>query len=106
MPPTFWQKFACLPSFIEKCTQKGVVENVPKMHLLFSLNLLLFPEKVQKRLFQLDNVGSKLVKRQKVYVTTSWERVQKRDPHELFQVKFWVKERGTKQAVLGHEKFS
>ena len=41
--------------------RKNGLKNVPKMHFLFSLNLLLSPEKGQKLLFQLEKVGSKLV---------------------------------------------
>ena len=43
-----------------KCPPKSVVEIVPNMHSLFSLNLLLSPEKGQNMLFQLEKVGSKL----------------------------------------------
>ena len=40
--------------------QKNGLKNVPKMHFLLSLNLLLFPRKGLKMLLQLEEVGSKL----------------------------------------------
>ena len=36
----------------------------------------------------------------------SWERMQNRDPHEIFREEFWDQIGGPKRAIFGHKKFS
>ena len=56
----FGQTFHFLTQFYsKKCPPQSVVETVPKMHFLFSSNLLLLTKKEHKMLFQLEKVGNK-----------------------------------------------